>query len=48
MIIKAKPVNRVFITSEENAQKMLKSCDPAAMKRILKNAERVKQQFIKR
>lgn len=48
MTIKTKPVNRAFITSEGNAQKMLKSCDPTAMKRILKNAERVKQQFIKK
>ena len=43
-----KPINKVFMTSEEGCQKMLKSFDPVLMERILKNSERVKKQFVDR
>ena len=46
MAVMTKPVNKAMITSEKEAQKMIKSVDPAVMGRILKNAERVNKQFV--
>lgn len=46
MAVMTKPVNKAMITSEKEAKKMIKSVDPAAMERILKNAERVNKQFV--
>ena len=45
MTVMAKPVNRVMVTSEEEAAKILKSFDPTIIQRILKNAERINKQF---
>lgn len=46
MAVMTKPVNKAMITSEKEAKKMIKSVDPAAIERILKNAERVNKQFV--
>ncbi|MCM1328208.1 MAG: hypothetical protein NC253_02090 [Ruminococcus sp.] len=46
MAVMTKPVNKAMITSEKNAEKMVKSADPALMERILKNAERINKQFV--
>ena len=47
MAVYTKPVNRAFITSVEEGEKMLKNViDPETKKRIFRDAERLKKQIV--